>query len=126
MQTSLDALHELELDRYVYNGRDLVAEVVELIVGNGGRVAQGHRRYMVRFDKPLAHAVTEELPAAAAQLVQGDETGFLRRVDASALRAALGVDLEQFEEFHAYALLTAHEVLVVYCLSEPTVEKKDS
>ena len=126
MQTALDSLHDLELDRCVYDGGDLVAEVIELIVGNGGRVAQGHRRYKVRFAKPLAHAVTEEFPAAAAQLVQGDDIGFLRRVDASALRTALGVDLEQFEEFQAYSLLTAHEVLVVYCSNEPTVEKNGS
>lgn len=123
MKTILDSVHELELDGYAYDGRDLVAEVVELVVGYGGRVSQGPRRYSVRFTKPLAHAVTEEFPAADAQLVQGQEEGFLRCIDAPALRAALGLDLEQFEEFRAYALLTAHEVLVAYCSDEPAVEE---
>lgn len=121
MRTVLDSLHDLELDRCVYDGQDLLAEVTELVVGYGGRVVQGERRYVVRFARPIAHAITEEFPAAVSQLIQGEDVGFLRRVDALALRAALGLDIEQFESVRAFALATAHEILVAYCEVDPTV-----
>ena len=35
-----------------------------------------------------------------------------------------GLDGEQFRAVRAYALITAHEVLVVYCCEEPKIEKK--
>ncbi|MGN6828295.1 hypothetical protein [Paucibacter sp. M5-1] len=124
MHTDLDSLHELELDRCVYDGRTLVAEVNELIVGYGGRVVRGPRRYGIRFARPVAHAVTEELPAAVAALLQAGDGGFLRNVEASALRVALGLDLEQFEGLLAFALVTAHEVLVAYCTDEPIIEER--
>jgi hypothetical protein len=123
MRTVLDSLHDLELDRCVYDGHDLLAEVNELVAGYGGRVAQGSRRYVVRFAKPVAHAITEELPAVVAELLQGEDVGFLRRIDSSRLRMALGLDLEQFENIHAFALVTAHEVLIAYCVEEPTIQE---
>lgn len=122
MRTVLDSLHELEFDGCRYDGNELVADITELVVGLGGRIIQGSRRYTVRFPRPLAHAVTEEFPAAVAQLIQGGDTGFLRRIESTPLRAALGLDLEQFGDQHAYALITAHEVVVAYCLEEPVVQ----
>jgi hypothetical protein len=126
MHTILDLSHELELDRCVYDGRDLLAEVNELVVEPGGRVVRGPRRYVVRFAKPVAHAITEEFPAAWAHLLQGEDGGFLRSIDAPALRPALGIDLGQFDSFHAYALVTAHEILVAYCAVEPVVQEEQS
>ncbi|MCL2076476.1 MAG: hypothetical protein FWH15_08610 [Betaproteobacteria bacterium] len=126
MHTALDSMHDLELDRYVYDGHNLLAEVNELVVGYRHRIVQGSRRYIVRFAKPAAHAVIEEFPAAVAQLLQGEDIGFLRRVDKTALRTTLGLDLEQFENLNAYALITAHEVLIAYCAEEPTIQGNGS
>lgn len=121
MQTTLDSRHELELLALTYNGHDLVAEVCELVVGQGGRVSQGPQNFAVTFPKPAAHALTEEFPAIVADWLQGNDRGFLRRIDSTALRAALGLDLEQFEDQTPYALLTAHEVLAVFCGNEPSI-----
>ena len=124
MKTILDLRHEIELEAYRYDGRTLVAEVVELLVGSGHRVVQGSSQYLVTFQSPIAHALTEEFPAAVAELVRGSDKGFLRRIENPQLRAALGVNEEQFEGFVAYALITAHEILVVYCAEEPTIAKR--
>ena len=124
MDTDLDLLHDLELDRCVYDGQNLEAEVSELVVGYGGCVVRGPRRYSVRFARPVAHTITEELPAAFAALFQGGDRGFLRDVEAPALRVALGLDLKQLEGLRSFALVTAHEVLVAYCSDEPVVEER--
>ena len=121
MHSVLDSRHELELHGLKYDGHSLVAEVVELVAGYGGRVAPGVCHYLVTFRKPLAHALTGEFPAVVAQWVQGQDTGLLRRIESPSLRAALGLGLEQFNDAVAYALITAHEILAVYCDEEPSV-----
>lgn len=121
MRTALDSRHELELHTLTYDGRTLVADVVELIVGKGGLVTPGPVSYSITFPKPVAHAVTEEFPAVYSNWVQGEETGFLRRIENTSLRSAMGLDIEQFERQIGYALITAHEILVVYCEGEPSV-----
>jgi hypothetical protein len=123
MHSALDSLFEIELDRCVYDGHSLVAEVNELVVDSGRRIVQGKRRLNVLFPRPIAHAITEEFPASYAQLLEGNDIGFLRCIDASSLRIALGLDLEQFQSNHAYALVTAHEVLVAYCREEPIIQE---
>nr|WP_315428599.1 hypothetical protein [uncultured Albidiferax sp.] len=126
MHSILDSRHELELVGLKYDGRNLSAEVIELIVVDGGHVAHGACRYLVNFPKPIAHALTEEFPAMVAELIRGKDTGFLRRIESDSLRSALGLNLEQFSEQFAYALITAHEILVVYCAEEPLVVEQSS
>lgn len=123
MRTDLDTRHELELKGLRYDGRALHAEVVELVVGYGGRVQAGNAHYLVTFPHPLAHALTEEFPAVVAQWVQGADSGFLRRIDNPLLQASMGLNLEQFHDVAAYALMTAHETLVVYCTDMPVVSE---
>ena len=123
MKTSLDDHHELELEGHRYDGDCLVAEVWELVVGKGGRVARSGTYYHVSFPRPVAHAVTEEFPAAAAGLVQGDDEGFLRVIKNTALTSALGLNGEPFGDVRSYALITAHDILVAYCRGEPKIEK---
>ena len=124
MQTILDSRHELELNGLKYDGDSLVAEVVELVVGYRRRVVPGTRHYLVTFPRPVAHALTCELSAVVANWIQGNDTGFLRRIEDASLRAALGVDLHQSKDEIAYVLITAHEVLVVYCSEEPHVVER--
>jgi hypothetical protein len=121
MQTTLDSRHELELLTLTYNGRELSAEVSELIVGQGGRVSRGPKSYVVTFLNPVAHAITEEFPAIVGNWLQGTDIGFLRRVESTALRTAMGLALEQFASQYAFALVTAHEVLAVFCEEEPSI-----
>lgn len=123
MKTCLDDHHELELDGHRYDGDRLVAEVWELVVGERRTVVRGGTYYHVTFHRPVAHAVTEEFPAAVAGLVQGRDEGFLRIIENPALTSALGLNGDPFGEVRSYALITAHEVLVVYCCEEPTIEK---
>ena len=122
MQTALDSRHELELISLRYNGHELVAEVCELIVGPGGRVSQGLHSYTVSFIRPRAHALTEEFPAICGNWLDDADSGFLRRVENSGLRTAMGLDLEQFENQNAYLLITAHEILAVFSENDPIVE----
>jgi len=121
MRTKLDSLHELELQSIKYDGRTLVAEVAELVVGYGGRVGMGATRYFISFVEPVAHALTEEFPSVCARWIQGDDIGFLRRIENASLQATMGLDLQQFQSHVGYALITAHEILVVYCNQEPVV-----
>jgi hypothetical protein len=123
MKTCLDLNYELQLEGYSYDGNNLVAEVSDLYVGPRHHVIRGKKRYRVTFSKPIAHAVTEEFPAVVAELVNGSDEGFLRRIESGQLTAALGLDLDQFENQKPYAMITAHEILVAYCLEEPTVEE---
>ncbi|HZW13105.1 MAG TPA: hypothetical protein VFF81_07945 [Noviherbaspirillum sp.] len=123
MQTDLDKYHELELEGYHYDGDSLVATVWELVVGEGHRVIRGSAHYRVTFPMPVAHIVIEELPVAVAGLVHGNDTGFLRVIENTALTSALGLNGEPFEALRSYALISAHEVLVVYCYDEPKVER---
>ncbi|WP_374537832.1 hypothetical protein [Chitinimonas taiwanensis] len=126
MQTDLDTRHELELRGLRYDGQALHAEVVELVVGYGGKVQAGKAQYLVTFTHVLAHALTEEFPAVVAQWVQGVDSGFLRRIDNPVLQASMGLNLEQFHDVAAYALITAHETLVVYCTDLPVVSEYSS
>ena len=122
MQTALDTRHELERISLKYNGQELVAEVCELIVGPGGLVSRDHQSYAVSFIRPQAHALTEEFPAIYGNWLDDADSGFLRRVKNSGLRAAMGLNLEQFENQNAYLLITAHEILAVFCENDPIVE----
>lgn len=124
MQTPLDTLHDLELISLRYDGDALVAEVggMEERSAAGG-LSQRSVAFAVRFARPVAHALTEEFPASWAKWIQGDPSGFLRRVTNPTLRAALGLDLEPFEQHTAYALITRDEMLTVFCRAEPAIEE---
>jgi len=124
MDTQLDICHALQLEGYCYDGNSLVAEVSELVVGPRRNVVQGDRRYLVTFRRPVSHAVTEEFPAALATWIRGTENGFLRRLDNESLVVAMGLNESQFSEFRAFALITAHEILVAFCAHEPEVTLK--
>ncbi|HSC81828.1 MAG TPA: hypothetical protein VLC08_15825 [Chitinolyticbacter sp.] len=63
MLTALDSRHELELNSLKYDGRHLIAEVGELIIGYGGRMSAGTTSYVINFPNPVAHPLTEEFPA---------------------------------------------------------------
>lgn len=121
MFTALDSCQELELKGIAYDGCELRAEVRELVVVDGRRMSQGKASFLVIFPSPVAHALTEEFPASYCQWIQSEETGALRRIENTTLRTAMGLDLEQFQNQTAYAPITAHEVLVVYCNGEPMV-----
>lgn len=122
MKTVLDVHQELQREGHRYDGNSLVAEVSDLVVGSGGKVSSGNSRYLVKFSRPIAHAVTEEFPAAVSNLVRGNDNGFLRIIENKDLTAAMGLDVESFRDVRVYALVTAHEVLVVYCCDEPEIE----
>jgi hypothetical protein len=78
----------------------------------------------VTFHRPISHAVTEEFPAVLADWVRGEDLGFLRRIENPDLVSAMGLNEEQFNTFQAFSLVTAHEILVVFCESEPEVIQK--
>ena len=122
VQTILDRHHDIELDGYSYNGTKLVALVSELVVGPGGKVVPGSARYQVTFKSPVAHALTEEFPAVLGDWVRGPDSGFLRQIENQSLAAAVGLNDEQFDYLCAFALVSAHEVLVVFCEQEPQAE----
>lgn len=126
MDTQLDICHELQLEGYCYDGKNLVAHVSELVVGPGRNVVQGDRRYLVTFQRPVSHAVTEEFPAVLATWIRGTDSGFLRRLDNESLAVAMGLNESQFSEFRAFALITAHEILVAFCAYEPEVTLEDA
>ncbi len=122
MQTLLDTCHELELIALRYQGDELIAEVCERMPAPGRRVSQGSAAYTIRFAHPAAHALTEEFPATVANWIDGDDlSGFLRRVNTPALRAALGLNVAPFEGHSAYALITVDEVLTVFCRDQPEI-----
>lgn len=123
MQTPLDTCHDLELISLRYDGGELVAEVCELALSDGRRLSKGSAAFVVRFARPVAHALTEEFPAALANWIQGSDSGFLCRVTNPSLCEALGLNIEPFEAHAAYTLITAHEVLTVFCRNEPTIEE---
>ena len=124
MKTSLDNYHDFQLESIVYDGNNLIAEVCDLVVGGGGRVLPGNYRYTVTFHRPISHAVTEEFPAVLADWVRGEDLGFVRRIENPDLVSAMGLNEEQFNTFQAFALVTAHEILVVFCETEPEVIQK--
>jgi hypothetical protein len=123
MNTSLDTRHELQLDGLRYDGEKLVAEVSGLKVSERREVTPDGNFYRVTFLWPVAHLVTEELPAVIAGIVQGDDEGFLRVIKNEPLSATLGVGQEPFEKHTLYALITAHEILVACCMEVPIVEE---
>ncbi len=124
METSLDTLHELQLNGYHYDGNKLVAEVSELVVGSQQRLLPGSRRYSVTFHRPAAHAMTEQFPAALATWIRGSDEGFLRRIDNNELTVAMGLDTEPFQNLSAFALISAHEILVVFCAHAPEIQPR--
>ena len=100
--------------------------MAELVLGPGLTLVPGGGRYLITFIRPVSHAITEEFPAVLAEWVRGGDQGFLRRVENEDLVVAMGLREDQFRSLQAYALITAHEVLVVFCGQEPSVKTKDS
>lgn len=82
----------------------------------------GAGKYQVTFISPVSHALTEEFPAVLGDWVRGPDTGFLRRIENPNLVVALGLNDDQFGGLKPFALVTAHEVLVVFSEHEPKVE----
>ena len=121
MKTILDQHHALHLMSSHYNGVSLIAEVGELVASQGGRVSAGKCRYSLHFFRPVAHLLNEEFPVTLAANLQGTDQGFLRIVENQALRCALGLDDEQFSAVQIFALITLHEVLLVFCETPPEI-----
>lgn len=125
MKTVLDNCFEVLLVGTYYDTDRLVVDVKELFVQSDRQVCPDHRsrKFKITFESPRAHLIVEEFAEAAADLCRGEDTGFLRTVTNPSLAAALGMDItEWFGHLNCYALLTAHEIIFVYCDNEPNIE----
>ena len=124
MNTVLDVQHEIELEATSYDGESLVASVAGLVPDSRGRLNNDGSRYAVTFFRPVMHLLIEEAPAVNANLIVGTGEGFLSVMSNTELRQQLGIDTEPLSNLTLYALVTAHEILVVLCSSVPSVERK--
>ena len=125
MKTELDKCYEILLNRLCYDGNNLTAEVEEQFVGKRRKIEinSGSRNFNVVFSSATAHLLVEEFAESVANLVKSSEEGFLQKIENQLLTEQLGLNVpEKYENLNCYALLTSHEILIVFCERPPTVE----
>ena len=125
MKTALDDCFEVLLEHLFYDGVDLTAKLTEQIANQNGniKISSDSRNFRVVFRTVISHLVVEEFAEAAANLVKSSEEGFLKKMDNLLLTNFLGLSIsERYENLNCYALLTSHEILIVFSEHIPTVE----
>jgi hypothetical protein len=124
MKTELDRCFEVLLNCFCYDGNNINVEVEEQFISKTGKIEtnQSSRKFSVTFNSATSHLLIEEFAESVANLVKSSEKGFLRKMENHLLTKQLGLDIGgRYEELNCYALLTSHEILIVYCESLPTV-----
>jgi hypothetical protein len=125
METEFDNCFEVLLNRLCYDGNNLTVELKEQFVGKRRKIGtnSSSRNFKVVFISPTSHVLVEEFAESVANLVKSSEKGFLRKMKNQSLVKLLGLDVpEMYENLNCYALLTSHEILIVFCEHHPTVE----
>ena len=125
MKTELDKCFEVLLNRLCYDGNNLTVEVEEQFVGKHKKIEtnSNSRNFKVVFSSVTSHLLVEEFAESIVNLVKSNEEGFLRKMQNQSLTEQLGLDIpEKYENLNCYALLTSHEILIVFCERLPTVE----
>lgn len=125
MKTTLDDCFEILLEHLFYDGADLTVKLTEQIANQNRNIeiSPNSRHFTVVFRTVISHLVVEEFAEAAANLVKSSEEGFLKKMDNRLLTDFLGLNIsERYENLNCYALLTSHEILIVFSEYIPTVE----
>lgn len=125
METDLDKCFEILLNQLFYDGKKLIVEVEEQFVTKNKtiEVSADSRKFSVSFDFPTLHLLLDEFAESVVGLVKSNEEGFLRQIENQSLASYLGLDIpEKYRDLNGYALLTSHEILIVFCESKPTIE----
>ena len=125
MKTVLDECFEVLLEHLFYDGVNLTVLLKEQIKSPRGNIKTSldSRNYRVVFSVVISHLVVEEFADAVANLVKSSEEGFLKRVENQLLTNFLGLNIsERYENLNGYALVTSHEILIVFCEHIPIVE----
>jgi hypothetical protein len=125
MKTALDDCFEILLENLFYDGVDLTVKLTEQIANQNRNIktSSDSRNFIVVFSTVMSHLVVEEFAEAVANLVKSSEEGFLKKMDNQLLTNFLGLNiLEGYENLNCYALLTSHEILIVFSEHIPTVE----
>lgn len=126
MQTELDNCYEVLLTSLYYDGNNLIAEVKEQFVDGRGNIEinSSSRKFNVLFSFVKSYLIIEEFAESIAGLVRNDEKEFLRKMENKLLTEFLGLNVEEiYGNLICYALLTSHEILIVYCEDNPIVER---
>ncbi len=125
MDTELDSCYEILFDRLCYDGSTLNIEVTEQIVQKNRaiRPSSESRRFKVTVNDPISYFVVEEFAASVANLTRSEDSGFLRRIESNHLVEALGLSdvYEEPQSLRCYALITSHEIIVIFTNDVPVV-----
>ncbi len=127
MKTELNKCFELLLEKLVYDGNSLIAELNEQFLDDRRNIktSSKSRQFQVIFDSVVSHLLIEEFTESVADLVKNYEKDFLREIKNKQLTHFLGLDVpEKYGNLNCYALFTSHEILIVYCDNSPEINLK--